>query len=43
MTSRKVESQSKKPKEVTELALEEKINRNVSASQFQLGQKQPRR
>jgi hypothetical protein len=42
MTSRKSESQSNKPKKVTELALEEKVNKNVSASQFQLGKKQPR-
>ena len=42
MTSRKVESQSNKPKKVTELAPEEKVNKNVSASQFQPGKKQPR-
>ena len=42
MTSRKVESQINKPKKVTELAPEEKVNKNVSSSQFQLGKKQPR-
>ena len=42
MTSGKVENQSTKPKKVTELALEEKVNRNVSASQFQLGKKSAR-
>lgn len=34
MTSRKVESQSNKPKKVAELSLEERVNKNVSASQF---------
>ena len=42
MTSRKVESQSNKPKKVTEWAPEETVYKNVSASQFQLGKKQPR-
>lgn len=42
MTSRKVESQSNKLKKVTKLALEEKVNKNISASQFQLGKKLPR-
>jgi hypothetical protein len=40
MTSRKVESRVINPKKVTGLALEERVNKNVSASQFQLGKKQ---